>query len=354
MSLSRFFIDRPILAWVVALIIMLIGIMSIPSLPISRYPTIAPPSVTISAAYPGASAKTVEDSVTQIIEQNMTGLDGLLYMNSTSDNVGNVNITLTFTSGTDPDTAQVQAQNKLQLATPLLPQIVQQQGISVTKSNSSFLMVVGFVSTDGSMSSSDIGDFIATNVLDPLNRVSGVGTVQLFGSKYAMRIWLDPDKLASYALTPTDINTAVTAQNAQISIGQLGDVPAVPGQQINATVTALGRFQTPEQFRAIVLRSNPDGSVLHLGDVARVELGSADYSYTVRYNGRLASGIAVTLATGANALNTAAGVEALLKELRPTFPPGLEAIVPYDTTPYVRVSIEEVVKPYSKPSCWYF
>src|SRR5882757_6542571 len=344
MSLSRFFIDRPILAWVVAMIIMLAGILSITRLPISRYPNIAPPSIAINASYPGASAKTVEDSVTQIIEQNMTGLDGLLYMNSTSDNDGNVAITLTFASGTNPDTAQVQVQNKLQLATPLLPQIVQQQGINVNKANASFLMAIGFISTDGSMSGSDLSDYIATNVLDQLNRVAGVGSVQLFGAKYAMRIWLDPGKLATYSLTPTDVATALKAQNAQASVGQLGGTPSVKGQQLNATVTALGRLQTPEQFRAIVLRSNPDGSVLHLGDVARVEVGSGSYDFEVRYNGLPASGMAVTLATGANALNTAEGIETLLKQLRPNFPPGMKALVPYDTTPYVRVSIEEVIK----------
>jgi multidrug efflux pump len=344
MSLSRFFIDRPILAWVIAMIIMLAGVLSITRLPISRYPNIAPPSIAINAAYPGASAKTVEDSVTQIIEQNMIGLDGLLYMNSTSDNDGNVSITLTFASGTNPDTAQVQVQNKLQLATPLLPQIVQQQGISVNKANASFLMAVGFISTDGSMSGSDLSDYISTNVLDQLNRVTGVGSVQLFGAKYAMRIWLDPGKLATYSLTPTDVATALRAQNAQASVGQLGGTPSVKGQQLNATVTALGRLQTPEQFRAIVLRSNPDGSVLHLGDVARVELGSSSYDFEARYNGLPASGMAITLATGANALNTAEGIETLLKQLRPNFPPGMKALIPYDTTPYVRVSIEEVIK----------
>jgi len=342
--LSRFFIDRPIFAWVIAFIIMLIGIVSITRLPIARYPNIAPPAVSITASYPGASAKTVEDSVTQIIEQNMTALDGLIYIDSTSDSQGNVAIILTFASGTNPDTAQVQVQNKLQQATPLLPQIVQQQGIVVSKSNSAFLLAIGFVSEDGKMSAGDIGDYIASNVVDPLSRVEGVGTLQMFGAKYAMRIWLDADKLNAYALTPGDVITAVQAQNAQVSIGQLGDVPSVPGQQLNATVTALGRLQTPEQFRNIVLRSGSDGSTLHLSDVARVELGQATYAFQAKYNGQPAAGMGITLATGANALRTVAGVSVLLKSIQPRLPPGIKAIIPYDTTPYVRKSIEEVVK----------
>jgi multidrug efflux pump len=342
--LSRFFIDRPIFAWVVALIIMLIGILSITRLPIARYPNIAPPAVSINASYPGASAKTVEDSVTQIIEQNMTALDGLIYLDSISDSSGNVSITLTFASGTNPDTAQVQVQNKLQQATPLLPSIVQQQGIVVSKSNAAFLLAIGFVSEDGSMSGDDIADYLASNVIDPLSRVEGVGTVQLFGAKYAMRIWLDADKLKAYGLTPADITTAVTGQNAQVSIGQLGDAPSVPGQRLNATITALGRLQTPEQFRNIVLRSGTGGSTLHLSDVARVELGSASYGFEARYNGQPASGMGLTLATNANALRTVAGVSELLKNLQPRLPHGLKAIIPYDTTPYVRKSIEEVVK----------
>ncbi|HEY2419285.1 MAG TPA: efflux RND transporter permease subunit [Steroidobacteraceae bacterium] len=342
--MSRFFIDRPIFAWVVALIIMLAGLLSITHLPIARYPNIAPPSVAISASYPGASAQTVEDSVTQIIEQNMTGLDGLIYMHSTSDNAGNVSITLTFASGTNPDTAQVQVQNKLQQATPLLPQIVQLQGISVNKTNSSFLLAIGFVSDDGSMSGGDIADYLATNVYDAMSRVEGVGGVQLFGAKYAMRIWLDADKLNAYALTPQDVITAIQGQNAQISIGQLGDTPSVPGSQLNATITALGRLQTPEQFRAIVLRSNSDGSTLRLGDVSRVELGEASYSFSVEYNGKPASGMGIQLATGANALRTVQGVTALLASLQPRLPHGLKAVNALDTTPYVRKSIKEVVK----------
>jgi len=342
--MSRFFIDRPIFAWVIAIIIMLFGIVAITRLPISRYPNIAPPSVAINASYPGASAQTVEDSVTQIIEQNMTGLDGLIYMVSTSDNSGNVQIQLTFSSGTNPDIAQVQAQNRLQQAVPLLPQIVQQQGISVTKSNTAFLVAVGFVSDNGKMNEADIGDWLATNVVDSMSRVEGVGNVQLFGSKYAMRIWLDPGKLDTYQLTAGDVIAAIQAQNAQVSVGQLGDLPAVPGQQLNATVTALGRMHSAEQFSNIVLRSNTDGSTLHLRDVARAELGQAAYGFSVKYNGKVASGLAVTLATGANALRTVANVQALVHRLEPTFPAGLKAYFPYDTTPFVRKSIEEVVK----------
>ncbi len=344
MSLSRFFIDRPIFAWVVAIIIAIAGAAAIPNLPISRYPVIAPPTVIISATYPGASAKTVEDSVTQIIEQAMTGLDGLMYMVSNSDSTGSASVTLTFASGTDADIAQVQAQNKLQLVTPLLPQIVQQQGLNVVKANNNFLMAIGFISEDGSIPPLDMGDYLATNMVDRVSRLPGVGGVELFGSKYAMRIWLDPGKLKNYALMPSDVIAAVNAQNSQVSVGQLGDTPAVEGQQLNATITAQGRLQTPEQFRNIILRTNTDGSALHLGDVARVELGAANYSFTARYNGQPATGMAITLATNANALSTVRGVEALLKEMEPTFPHSLKAFFPYDTTPFVRESIKEVVK----------
>jgi multidrug efflux pump len=323
---------------------MLMGGLSITRLPISRYPNIAPPSVSISASYPGASAKTVEDSVTQIIEQNMTEIDGLIYMASTSDSTGNVSVTLTFSSGTNPDTAQVQVQNKLQQATPLLPQIVQIQGISVSKSTGSFLMVLAFVSQDGRLSAGDIGDYIASHILDPLNRVQGVGSVQVFDSKYAMRIWLNADKLKAYGLTPADVTAAVQSQNAQVSVGQLGGAPSVRGQQLNATVTALGRLQSPEQFRNIVLRGNAGGSTLRLGEVARIELGQADYGSTDQYNGKEASGLGIMLATGANALATRRGVEAVLDQLKSRLPAGLEVVVPFDETPYVRKSIEEVAK----------
>lgn len=342
--MARFFIDRPIFAWVIAIIIMLAGVLALTQLPISRYPTIAPPSVSINANYPGASAQAVENSVTQIIEQAMTGLDGLDYMSATSDSNGSVGVTLTFKTGTNPDTAQVQVQNKLQGATALLPQIVQQQGISVNKASSGFLQVLGFVSEDGSMDRGDISDYVAANIVDPLSRVPGVGSVQVFGGKYAMRIWLDPGKLNTYQLAPSEVIAAIRAQNAQVAVGQLGGTPAIDGQQINATITAQDRLQTAEQFRAIILRSNSDGSTLRLGDVARVALGSDNYSVISRYNGQPASGVAVSLATNANALSTADGMAELMKRMKPTFPPGLKVVIPFDTTPFVRVSIQEVIK----------
>ena len=323
---------------------MLFGALSITRLPVSRYPNIAPPRIYIGAQYPGASAQTVQDSVTQIIEQNLTGIDNLIYLSSSSDNYGGISIQLTFASGTDPDIAQVQVQNKLQQAVPLLPQVVQLQGISVNKQSSGFLMVVGFVDDSGRMSASDIADYVATNVIEPMSRVSGVGHVEAFDAKYAMRIWLDADKLKAYALTPGDVITAIQGQNAQLSVGQLGSAPYVPGQQLNATVTAMGRLQTPEQFRRIVLRGNAGGSLLRLGDVARVELGQSDYGSINMFNGRPASGFAVNLATGANALSTVRGARELLERLRPTFPAGLRAVVPFDATPYVRKSITEVAK----------
>jgi len=341
--MARYFIDRPIFAWVIAIIIMLAGGLALTRLPISMYPDIAPPAVTISASYPGASAKVVEDAVTQVIEQNMKGLDGLIYMSATSEASGRATITLTFKSGTDPDIAQVQVQNKLQLAMPSLPQEVQRQGVNVTKSRSGFLLVVAFVSEDGSMHREDISDYVSTNVLDPLSRVPGVGTVQLFGSPYSMRIWLDPNKLNTYGLAVSDIIAAVRAQNAQVTIGQLGGAPAVEGQQLNATISAQERLQTPEEFAAVVLRSNPDGSVLKLGDVARVEIGAETYEFVSRFNGQPASGVAVSLATGANALETSAAVQEALAQLQPFFPAGLKAIVPFDTTPFVRVSIKGVI-----------
>ena len=342
--MARFFIDRPIFAWVIAIIIMLAGGLAITRLPISMYPNIAPPAVTINATYPGASARVVEDSVTQIIEQNMKGLDGLIYMSATSEATGRATITLTFESGTDPDIAQVQVQNKLQLAMPLLPQEVQRQGVNVTKSRTGFLMVVAFVSEDGSMTRDDISDYVGANVVDPVSRVPGVGRVQVFGAPYAMRIWLDPNKLDTYGLAIGDLVAAVQAQNAQVTIGQLGGAPAVPGQQLNATISSQERLQTPQQFRDIVVRSNPDGSILRLGDVARVELGAETYEFVSRFNGQPASGMAISLATGANALETSVGVQAALDELRPFFPAGLNAIVPFDTTPFVRVSIQGVVE----------
>ncbi|MBP9592076.1 MAG: efflux RND transporter permease subunit [Steroidobacteraceae bacterium] len=342
--MARFFIDRPIFAWVIAIVIMLAGALSITRLPISMYPTIAPPSVMIYAGYPGASAKVVEDSVTQVIEQAMKGLDGLLYMSSTSEATGRATITLTFDNATDPDIAQVQVQNKLQLAMPLLPQEVQRQGVNISKSRSGFLMIAGFISEDDSMSRDDIADFIGVNVIDRISRVPGVGNVQYFGGKYAMRIWLDPNKLETYDLAVSEVIAAVRAQNAQVTVGQLGATPAVAGQQLNAVINAQRRLETPEQFRRIILRSNPDGSLLELGDVARVELGAESYDFISRFNGRSATGMAVSLATGANALQTATRVKETLDQLSEFFPPGLVVKIPMDTTPFVRASIHEVVK----------
>ncbi|AIF48496.1 efflux RND transporter permease subunit [Dyella japonica] len=342
--MARFFIDRPIFAWVIAIIVMLAGALSLLRLPVSQYPVIAPPQVTINANYPGASAQAAEDSVTQVIEQNMKGLDGLIYMSATSDSSGSVQVTLTFQNGTNPDIAQVQVQNKLQLATPLLPQIVQQQGINVVKSSSGFLMVVGFVSEDGRLDGDDISDFVTASVVDPLSRVEGVGNIEVFGSKYAMRIWLDPNKLDTYKLTPAEVVAALRAQNQQVAVGQIGGNPAVKGQKLNATVIAQQRLQTPEQFRNIVVRSNTDGSVLTLGDVARVELGLQEYGFTSKYNGKPATGIAVSLTSGANALATAERVTAALKQMEPSFPRGVKSVVAFDTTPFVKVSIKGVIK----------
>lgn len=341
--MARFFIDRPIFAWVIALIIMLAGILSIRSLPVSQYPNIAPPTVVISANYPGASAKIVEDSVTQVIEQRMTGIDHLRYIASTSDSFGNASITLTFNAEADPDIAQVQVQNKLQGAMTLLPQEVQAQGVNVNKSSSGFLMVLGFVSTDGSLDKGDIADYVGANIQDPMSRVPGVGEIQLFGAQYAMRIWLDPLKLTQYNLTSLDVIAAIRSQNAQVSAGQLGGAPSVAGQELNATVSAQSRLQTAEEFRKIILKSDISGANVFLGDVARVELGSESYAVVSLYNGQPATGLAIKLATGANALDTASAVREKIAEMKPFFPQGLEVVYPYDTTPFVEQSIEGVV-----------
>jgi multidrug efflux pump len=341
--MARFFIDRPVFAWVISIIIMLAGVLSVFTLPIAQYPDIAPPSVSISANYPGASAQTVQDTVIQIIEQGLTGIDNVDYMSSTSESTGSGSVTLTFLAGTDPDIAQVQVQNKLQTAMPLLPQEVQQQGIRVTKSSAGFLMVLGFVSSNGRMDKYDIADYVAANVQDPLSRVNGVGQIQLFGSQYAMRVWLDANKLATYKLTTIDVISAIRAQNAQIAAGELGGAPAVPGQQINANIVVQTRMSTPEEFKNILLRVNPDASQIRLGDVARVELGGQNYSFETEYNGRPAAGMAVSLASGANALDTAKAVRARIDELSKFFPNGLEVVYPYDTTPFVKLSIEAVV-----------
>ncbi|MGJ3521911.1 efflux RND transporter permease subunit [Nitratidesulfovibrio sp. D1] len=342
--MARFFIDRPVFAWVIAIIIMLAGALSILSLPISQYPKIAPTAVTISASYPGASAKTMEDTVTQVIEQKMKGIDNLRYMSSTSDATGQASITLTFDADTDPDIAQVQVQNKLSLATPLLPQAVQRQGIAVNKSSTNFLMVIALASDDPSMTGRDLSDYAATYLLDPISRVDGVGETELFGAQYAMRVWLDPHKLLNYKMTPADVSGAITAQNAQISAGQIGGTPAVPGQAMSFTILSQSLLQTAGEFENIVLRVNQDGSTVRLSDVGRVELGSESYDAVSHFNGKPSTGIAIKLATGANALDTVQRVRATMEELSKTLPEGIHTVFPYDTTPFVRVSIEEVVK----------
>ncbi|EHI1799128.1 TPA: efflux RND transporter permease subunit [Salmonella enterica subsp. enterica] len=342
--MANFFIRRPIFAWVLAIILMMAGALAIMQLPVAQYPTIAPPAVSISATYPGADAQTVQDTVTQVIEQNMNGIDNLMYMSSTSDSAGSVTITLTFQSGIDPDIAQVQVQNKLQLATPLLPQEVQQQGISVEKSSSSFLMVAGFVSDNPNTTQDDISDYVASNIKDSISRLNGVGDVQLFGAQYAMRIWLDANLLNKYQLTPVDVINQLKVQNDQIAAGQLGGTPALPGQQLNASIIAQTRLKDPEEFGKVTLRVNTDGSVVHLKDVARIELGGENYNVVARINGKPASGLGIKLATGANALDTATAIKAKLAELQPFFPQGMKVVYPYDTTPFVKISIHEVVK----------
>jgi len=342
--MARFFIDRPVFAWVIAIIIMVAGILSINSLPIAQYPSIAPPAISIQGNYPGASAKTLEDTVTQVIEQNMSGLDHLRNIESSSDSTGGFEVTLTFNAEADPDIAQVQVQNKLSLATPLLPQEVQQLGLRVTKSVRNFLLVVGFRSSDGSLSASDIGDYVISNIKEPLSRVQGVGEIQAFGTQYAMRIWLNPDKLNNYSLMPSDVAAAIRVQNAQVSAGELGASPSVEGQMLNATITAQTRLETPEQFENILLRVNPDGSQIRVRDVARVEIGSENYVTEARFNQAPASGMAIRPATGANALEAVDAIKAKIAELQPFFPAGLEVVYPLDTTPFVRISIQEVVK----------
>ncbi len=342
--LSQFFIGRPIFAWVIAIMMMLSGIISIFLLPVSQYPPIALPEISVDVFYPGASAKTIEDTVTQVIEQKMIGVDHLCYISATSDSAGYATITLTFDAGTDPDVAQVQTQNKVQLAMPSLPQIVQQQGIRVTKSTRNFLMVVGFISEDDSMNRYDLTDYVVANIQEQISRVQGVGEVMTFGSQYAMRIWLDPDKLNSYKLTPEDIKQAVRSYNVQVSAGQLGGTPSVKGQRLNATINVQNLMQTPEQFGQVLLRINKDGSTVRLKDVARVEIGSESYDTVGNFNGKPAAGLAVKMSVGANALSTVKGVNDRLNELSKFYPPGMGMVYPYDTTPFVRISIHEVLK----------
>jgi len=342
--LSRFFIERPIFAWVIAIGVMIAGAGSMLSLPIAQYPDIAPPSVGINATYPGASAETVETSVTQVIEQQLTGVDGLMYFSSSSSATGRSSITVTFEKGTDPDTAQVQVQNKVQQALSRLPNAVQQQGLTVTKSQTDFLMLVGIYDETNRASQSDISDFLVNNFQDSIARISGIGAAQIFGSQYAMRVWLDPYRLAAVKLMPSDVQSAIAAQNVEVSAGQIGADPAPAGQQLNATVTARARLQTPEQFRNIIVKTQSDGSIVHLSDVARVELGNESYTTAARLNGHPASGMALQLAPGADALKTAELVKARVAELSTNLPDGYKIVFPRDTTPFIKLSVEEVIK----------
>jgi hydrophobe/amphiphile efflux-1 (HAE1) family protein len=342
--MSRFFIDRPIFAWVIAIVITLAGALAVFTLPVEQYPDIAPPSVSIRATYTGASAETTENSVTQVIEQNMTGLDNLMYMSSSSSSSGSSQVTLTFQSGTDPDIAQVQVQNKLQQAQSLLPDSVQSTGVTVTKSSGSMFMVLAFTSDDGSMDGTDIADYMVSTLQDPLSRVNGVGNVQVMGSEYSMRIWLDPEKLRTYSLMPSDVTSAITAQNSDVTAGSLGALPAATGQSLTATITARSRLKTVEQFENIVVKSDASGARILLKDLAKVELGTEDYSVNSQFNGKPAAGIGVELASGANAMDVSAAVQAKLDELKPYFPSGLAYHVAFSTTPFVKISIEEVVK----------
>lgn len=341
--MAKFFIYRPVFAWVIAILIMMAGILSINSLPVSQYPDIAPPTISISASYPGASSEVVENSVIQPIEQSLTGLDGLLYMSSSSQSSGRGSISLTFQSGIDADISQVQVQNKIQRAITSLPKEVQEQGVSVSKSSSNFLMVLGFISTDGTMNNNDISDYVSSNLAEKISRIDGVGSIQVFGSEYAMRIWLDPIKLASYKLSTQDIVSAINAENAQIALGQLGGTPAIDGQSITATITAQSKMETVEEFENIVLNSDGDGGHVLLSDVAKIEKGADNYGFVTRYNRNPASGLSISLATGANALETSENVKKFIEEQSAFFPEGLESVIPFDTTPFVKVSIDGVI-----------
>ncbi len=353
-TMPRFFINRPIFACVIAILVMLAGILSIKTLPVSQYPAIAPPQIAINAVYPGASAQTVQDTVTQVIEQNLNGIDNLIYMSSTSDSSGAVSITLTFKAGTDPNIAQVQVQNKLQLVVPHLPDVVQRQGISVVKSTRNFLLIVGLVSEDGSMDRNALTDYMVSHLQDVISRLDGVGEILLFGTQNAMRIWLNPTKLHAFNLTAGDVTAALQAQNAQVSAGQFGGLPAVAGQQLNATITARNLLKTPKQFDNIILRTNEDGSVVRLKDVAESKIGTENYEIQSFYNGKPLGGMAIRLASGANALETGNRVKAKLAEMAKYFPPGMKVVYPYDTTPFIKISIEEVVQTLAEAVCLVF
>ena len=341
--LSKFFLKRPVFAWVIAIVIMAAGLLSIYNLPISQYPEMAPPTIAIYSSYPGASAETVENSVTQVIEQKMTGFDNLLYMSSSSDSAGGSRLELTFAPGTDPDIAWSQVQNKVQSALPSLPDVVENQGVQVVKSTRNYLMVVGLISEDGSMDGTDLRDFAKSNLERVLARVPGVGEVEIFGGGYAMRIWLDPDKLTNYHLTVEDVLTALRTYNVEVSAGQFGGAPAVEGQRLNASIVVQNMLSTPEEFAAIPIRINPDGSAVRIGDVGRTELGTEIYDIQGEFNGKPAAGIAIRQSAGANALDTARAVRAKMEEMGRFFPAGLKVVYPHDTTPFIKVAIDEVV-----------
>ena len=342
--LSKFFLDRPVFAWVIAIVIMLVGALAIYNLPVSQYPPIAPPSIYIQAFYPGASAETVENSVTQVIEQKMTGLDKMLYLSASSDSAGASRIDLTFAPGTDPDLAWSKVQNKLQLAMASLPEMVQRRGITVGKATRNYLMMVGLVSEDGSMDDIDLGDYAQSSLEKVLARVPGVGEVEVFGSQYSMRIWLNPNRLVDYHLTVDDVVAALQSYNVEVSAGQFGGAPAVNGQRLNASIVVQSLLKTPDEFAAIPVRVNPDGSVVRIGDVGRTELGTESYDTDVHYNGKPSTGLAIRQVAGANALDTADAVKAKMKEMSRYFPPGMKVVYPFDTTPFVKVAIDEVVK----------
>ena len=342
--LARFFVDRPIFAWVIAISIMFAGALSITTLPVAQYPNVAPPTVTVSATYPGASAETVENSVTQILEEQLTGIDGLLYFSSSSDSSGNAAITITFQQGTNPDTAQVQVQNKIQQSTARLPTEVQQQGVTVAKAQSGFLMVIGLYDETDRTSSNDVSDYLVSNFQDPIARLEGVGGTTIFGAQYAMRIWLDPIKLASFNLMASDVQSAIAAQNIQVSAGRIGGMPAPAGQQLTAIVRAQSKLSTPDAFRQIIVKHDTSGATVRLLDVARVELGSESYDVQSRANGHPASGMAIQLSSGANALATAERVRARIAQFEHSLPPGYKIFYPQDNTPFIKISIEEVIK----------
>ncbi len=342
--LSRFFLKRPVFAWVIAIILMVAGALAIYKLPVSQYPPIAPPSIAIQAFYPGASAETVENSVTQLIEQKMTGFDNMLYLSATSDSAGASRIELTFAPGTDPDLAWAQVQNKLQLAMTSLPEVVQRQGVKVSKSTRNYLLIVGLISEDGSMDGHDLQDYAQSNLEKVLSRVQGVGEVEVFGSQYAMRVWLNPDKLTDYQMTVQDVITALRAYNVEVSAGQFGGTPAAKGQRLNASIIVQSLLKTPEEFAAIPLRTNPDGSMVRIKDVGRTELGTEFYDVDVKFNGKPSAGLAIRQAAGANALDTAKAIRAKMEEMGHFFPAGMKVVYPFDTTPFVRVAINEVVK----------